>query len=172
VTRRIISAWCLAALLAGFGAQGAAQGAATTEGSCTPRASRAAAPCEQTTTVVLETETTFSLELPAPRTLQCAATMEIEYTQRDTLASVAGTIDHEDCAASSGEHRLTVTVRGENGELTRLEFVQPWQRDDDRPVTFEADYTIPANSELLSVRPRQLRCTCADASDVAPPGAP
>lgn len=130
---------------------------------CIPRASRAAPSCDPAT-VTLETtqEVTFALELPAVKVVQCATTVEIEYTQRDTNVSVEGTIDHKDCAASNGEYRLTVSVREPSGELRRLEFEESWQRADDQPVAFKAQYPIGENVDLVSIRARQLRCTCAD----------
>jgi hypothetical protein len=132
---------------------------------CEPRTSRAARPCEptpETAKLELEMKASFSLEVPQQTSRQCAATMEIVYTQKDTVASVEGTIDHEDCGASAGEHRLTVNVRDANREVESLAFVHSWRRDDAEPVTFKAEYPIPRDVDLVSVRPRQLSCTCAD----------
>jgi hypothetical protein len=119
-----------------------------------------------TVTAEVENEVTFSLELPAAKSPQCATTVAVEYTQRDTVVSVEGTVDHQDCAASAGEYRLTVSVRDESRELKRLEFLESWQRADDQPVAFTAEYPIGENVDLVSVRARPLRCTCAAA--VAP----
>ena len=58
--------------------------------------------------------------------------------------------------------RLTVSVRDENRELKTLEFVEAWQRKDDQPVKFNVSYPIGDNVDLVSVRARQLRCTCDD----------
>ena len=161
-----------ALLLAAYAAEALSQSPAPApeaSAACAPRASRAVKPCEPAkTVVVLEMQSTFSLEAPAQESLQCAAAMEVVYTQRDTVAHVEGTVDHENCGASEGEHRLTVNVRAENREIQSFAFVQTWRREDDRPVTFEAHYPIPANVDLLSVRPRQLRCMCAE---VSPPAA-
>jgi len=130
---------------------------------CLSTGSRARATCEPTTTVIAtETEVKFTVELPPVKSTQCAATIEIEYTQRDTLVGVEGTIHHLDCAASNGEHRLTVSVRDENRELKTLEFVEAWQRKDGQPVKFNVSYPIGDNVDLVSVRARQLRCTCDD----------
>ena len=60
---------------------------------CLSTGSRARAACEPTTTgIATETEVKFTVELPPLKTAQCAATIEIEYTQRDTLVGVEGTI--------------------------------------------------------------------------------
>ena len=150
----------VAFLLAGIAASSSAQ---TPNPDCLSTGSRARAACEPTKVVVAtETEVNFTVELPPVKSAQCAATIEIEYTQRDTLVSVEGTIDHQDCAASNGEHRLTVNVRDENRELKTLEFVEAWQRKDDQPVEFEVSYPIGDNVDLVSVRARHLRCTCDD----------
>lgn len=145
-------------------AQTAAQENATTE--CLQNDSRVRNDCESRETVIKsEQEVSISLENPAPRTLRCATLIETEYTQRNTTASVAGTIENHDCAASDGEFKLFVSVRDANLELKTLEFVESWQRGDDQPVSFKADYPIGQNVELVRVRSRQLCCTCAD-----PPG--
>ena len=65
------------------------------------------------------------------------------------------------CAASSGEYKLVVSVRGNHG-LQTLEFVESWQRQDDQPVKFSAAYPIGADVDLVRVRAVQRKCTCAD----------
>ena len=156
--------WVLTALAPQAGAQSSELGAGRSA-ACIPRASRAAPSCDPATvTAETEKEVTFALELPAPKTLQCSTTVEVEYTQRDTSVSVEGSLDHKDCAASDGEYRLTVSVRDVSGELKRLEFVEQWQRGDDQPVAFKGEYPIGENVDLVSVRARQLRCTCAAAA--------
>jgi hypothetical protein len=130
---------------------------------CLSTGSRARAACEPTKTVIAtETEVKFTVEVPPVKSAQCAATIEIEYTQRDSLVGVEGTIHHLDCGASNGEHRLTVSVRDENRELKTLAFVEAWQRKDDQPVKFSVEYQIGDNVDLVSVRTRQLRCTCGE----------
>ena len=104
------------------------------------------------------------LELPPVTTAQCAATIELAYSQRNTLASVEGTLDHGVCGASAGEFRLDIRVRDESGELKTIEFVESWQRDDAEPVRFSGEYRIGDNVDLVNVRSRQLRCTCSDAT--------
>jgi len=150
----------LALLLFGVAARCAAQ---TPDPDCVSTGSRARPACEPTTVVVTtETEVKFTIDLPPPKTAQCAASIEIEYTQRDTLVSVEGTIHHTDCAASHGEHRLTVNLRDQNRELKTLEFVDSWQRDDDQPVKFSVTKPIGDNVDLVSVKARSQLCTCED----------
>lgn len=135
----------------------------TNPSTCSANASRARETCEpQTTAVTLEKELTFSIELPPLPIVQCAAAIEIKYSQRDTVVRVEGTLDHDDCAASSGEYAITIRVRDENREVKTLEFTEAWQRTDDQPVHLRADYPIGANVDLVAVRAQQSRCTCAD----------
>jgi hypothetical protein len=128
---------------------------------CLPSASRAKASCEPTQVVVhTEQEITFSLEIPAPKTSHCAASIELGYSQRDTVVNVEGTIENKDCGASQGEYKLAVRIRDENRELKTLEFFESWQRLDSEPVRFEGVHSIGENVDLVSVRSIQLSCTC------------
>ena len=153
-------------LLAGIAPQALAQDAvrgSERSAACLPTASRAAPSCEPTTVVVrAETEVTFSIDVPPPKNVQCAAAVEIEYTQRDTKVAVEGTLEHKECAASAGEYKVAVSIRDASGELKTLEFAESWRREDARPVRVSGDYPIGENAELVRVRTRQLRCTCAD----------
>lgn len=131
---------------------------------CLPRASRAKESCDPKKTVVrTERELTFPVKLPAPKVAHCAATFDIAYTQRNTAVSVDGTIGNKDCGASSGDYKLAISIRDENGDLKIVEFMESWKRDDDRPVKFSGTYPIGTNADLLRVRPVQVSCTCADA---------
>ena len=133
---------------------------------CPPRASRAAPKCEPTPTQTvfeLETKIDVTLELPEQKMLQCATAIEVEYSQRNTVAGVTGTIDTKDCAAASGEYKVVVSVRNEALELTTLEFVETWQRLDAQPVIFKKDYPLGDDVDLVRVRTRPVRCTCAEA---------
>jgi hypothetical protein len=129
---------------------------------CMPRSTRAAAHCDPKQTVVrTEKQQTISLELPAPSTKYCAAAIEFEYTQRDTFVRVVSTINNADCAASSGEVEISVRVRDANLDVKKLDFTEPWQRSDDKPVSLSRDYPIGTNVDVLSVRGRSVRCGCA-----------
>lgn len=101
------------------------------------------------------------VSVPQAMAAGCAAIMELEYSQRNTIANVRGTIDNEDCAASSGDYKLAVKIRDANGELKTLEFPETWQRLDDQPVEFKGEYPIGENVDLVNVRTKQMHCTCA-----------
>ena len=119
--------------------------------------------CEEKSSLRLDTPITVTSTLEVPKNAYCAATYAIEYTQKNTKVGVAGVIENEGCAASSGEYKLLVRVRDETGEVKTLEFLGSWQRDDDEPVKFGGDYPIGTNVDLVNVRVLQVRCTCADA---------
>jgi hypothetical protein len=119
--------------------------------------------CERQVELRAETSITVAATLKTPQNAYCAATYALEYTQKDTKVGVAGVIENEDCAASSGEYKLLVRVRDEGSEVKTLEFLGSWQREDEEPVEFGADYPIGNNMDLVNVRIVQVRCTCADA---------
>jgi hypothetical protein len=128
---------------------------------CLPSASRTQESCEPTTTVVgTESEISFSLELPPLKTAACAAIIEIAYTQKDTVASVDGTVHNTDCAVTSGEYKVLVVTRSEDSKVTTQEFLESWQHNDAQPIEFNSDYPIDANVDLIRVRAQATRCTC------------
>jgi hypothetical protein len=96
--------------------------------------------------------------------VHCAAVIAIEYTQRDTVVGIAGTISIGDCAACSGEYEIRVSVRNGSGSVETLKYVETWERHDDQPIAFSGQYSIGQNLEVVRTRAVQLRCTCA-ASD-------
>ena len=113
----------------------------------------------------VETEVTILEEVSVQESRQCAAEIEVEYFQRDTIARVNGVIENRICAASNGHYEIEARVRHENGETETLVFAEAWQRYDDQPVVFTADYPIGEKVELTRLRSRGLRCTCGDTND-------
>jgi hypothetical protein len=122
------------------------------------------APCDDgsKTRVVVEQDLSIKLEIKQNPTAACAATVDFEYHQRDTLAHVTGAIANTQCAASGGDYVLAVTIRDANGEVNTLEFPQEWARSDAVPVKFTFDLPIGPNVDLQNVRTRRLRCTCTE----------
>ena len=120
--------------------------------------------CEREPEIVREDHVIkFSLELPALPGVQCEATAETTYSQRNTVARAETTIEVPECTKASGEMSMVVRIRDASGETRWLDFDEAWQRSDDQDVHLTADYPIGENVELMSVRPRGLRCSCADA---------
>jgi hypothetical protein len=114
------------------------------------------------TTLRTEIEFTTLIEAPQLPSTQCKAVATTGYSQRNTVARVESTIEVADCTMASGEFTVAVRVRDESGEIEPLEFTGTWQRSDDADVSFTTDYPIGENVELMSVRVRGLKCTCAD----------
>ena len=106
-------------------------------------------------------EKRWSMTLDAPDQNQyCQARVSVEYTQRNTLASVTGSISNEDCGRSSGTYAIAVRYRNDDGEVFTDEYEEFWSRENDEAVTFEAEYPIPENVDLINLRPRKVRCVC------------
>jgi len=124
-------------------------------------------PCEEgsKTRIVVEQDVSVSLEIKQKPTGACAATVDLEYAQRDAIARVTGAIENTQCAASSGDYVLAVTIRDAKGEVSTLEFPQEWARKDAEPVKFALDLPIGPNVDLTNVRTRRLRCTCAEPTE-------
>jgi len=117
------------------------------------------------TRVVVEQDVSVKIEIKAKPTSACAATVEIDYHQRDIFAHVTGAIENTTCAASGGDYILAVTLNDARGEPTTLEFPQEWARTDAEPVKFTYDLPIGPNVDLKNVRTRRLRCTCTETAE-------
>lgn len=132
---------------------------------------------EEPRTVRTEHNVTVRVELPASRGPQCEASVLTEYAQRGAMARVTGTVSIGSCpAGTTGAFTLVARIRDESGELKPLEFNETWQRDDAHDVRFTGDYPLGESVELVSVRVRNLTCTCAataapeiSAPEAAPP---
>ena len=139
---------------------------------CGSTASRTSRPCDERDQDVARTEQeiTTTIKVPAIESDACETAIRFEFSQRGTLARLQGTIENRTCAASAGEYSVAVRVRDAAGESKTLEFRESWQRADDQPVTFKSDYPIGDNVDLLNVRARPLRCTCAGSPEPQPNG--
>ena len=86
-----------------------------------------------------------------------------EFQQRNNVARVSGTVSISSCpAGTTGTFTLVARVRDDAGEIKPIEFNETWQRADAADHSFNTDYPIGENVELMSVRVRGLTCTCAD----------
>jgi hypothetical protein len=122
----------------------------------------------EATTVKTEQQLNVTLELPAPEALQCEATTLTQYSQRNTVARVTGSVSISNCpAGSAGTFDVVARVKEESGETKPIEFAEKWQRDDAGDAQFTSDYPIGENVELVNVRVRNLKCTCAEVPEVA-----
>lgn len=108
------------------------------------------------------TDGSYRIELKAPLTNVCNATMSLRYSQRNTLVHVAKTIENPNCGASHGDVTIVIRTLSDDGEEKTLEFPETWTRSDDQPVVIETEYQIGENVDLKTVRSRQLKCYCDD----------
>ena len=116
-------------------------------------------PTEQDLTVVLENP----IAPAQSNSPQCEATTVTEYYQRNNLARVTGTVSIGVCTAgTTGSFTLVARVRDDNGEIRPLEFNETWQRADAQDHSYNTDYPIGENVELMNVRVRNLKCTCVE----------
>jgi len=118
-------------------------------------------------TVATEAALAVVLEDPAatanPTGPQCEATTLTEYQQRNNIARVTGTVSIAGCpVGTSGSFTLVARVRDDNGAINPIEFNETWQRTDAQDHAFNSDYPIGDSVELMNVRVRNLKCTCAD----------
>src|SRR5262245_45752296 len=119
-----------------------------------------------------EQQLKVSLEVPQPEVLQCDASTRTEYQQRNNVARVTGSVSIANCpGGSAGTFDVVARVKDESGEIKPIEFAEKWQRDDKGDSPFTGDYPIGENVELMNVRIRNLKCTCAEAPEAAPTGA-
>jgi hypothetical protein len=133
-------------------------------------ASRTREACAEEAPTVLrsERELRLRLELAAPQSLECESSVDLKYFQRDTFARVTGMIENETCTASSGTFEIEARVEEEDGERRALVFSESWERNDDQPVEFSAEYPIGEDVYLVRLRARGLSCTCAEPVTSAP----
>jgi hypothetical protein len=130
-----------------------------------------------TDTVVITHQLEISTTVATPGAViaDCGAEISLVYSQRGALAQVEGVIDNPTCPASSGSFTVAVRTTGENGKAITQEFPETWERTDDQPVTFSAEYAIGDNVDLTRVRTLRSRCKCSGAAPEAvqaPPPSP
>src|SRR5262245_18126837 len=120
-------------------------------------------------TVRTEQQINVKLEVPQPEVLQCEASTLTEYQQRNNVARVTGSVSIANCpGGSAGTPDVAARVKDESGEIKPIEFAEKWQREDKGDSPFTGDYPIGENVELVNVRIRNLKCTCAEAPEPAP----
>jgi len=109
---------------------------------------------EATIRTTIAVEQTFA-------TNACKAELEIEYYQKGSSAHVESTLTNDDCGASSGSYVIQVRYRGADRQTRSKDFAESWERTDTAPVFVEKDYYIADDIDIVRVRSRQLKCTCA-----------
>jgi hypothetical protein len=92
----------------------------------------------------------------------CEASTLTEYSQRNNVALVSGTVSISGCpAGTTGSFTVVARVRDDAGNANPLEFNETWQRADAADHVFKTEYPIGDGVFLSSVRVRNLECSCA-----------
>ena len=89
-------------------------------------------------------------------------------SQLQAQGQAKATIDNPDCAASSGDFVIEVTVRADGAdESNKLKFPESWSREDDASVVMTRRYPIGDDTDLLRIKIRKMRCSCATETEPA-----
>ena len=107
---------------------------------------------------------TLTLE---PRQPDCKAQVSISYMQMDAKVNVETTVEHDGCAASSGDYALRLrTIDGE-GEIDTRQFDESWTRSAPGSVRSEKVYDIGAGRRLISAQVSTAPATNCRCDEVA-----
>lgn len=106
--------------------------------------------------------------LPQP---ECRADVSISYVPMYDKVRVETTVEHDGCAASSGDYTLRVRTRDPQGEVTTQDIQESWRRTDRAPVDRTEVYPLDPERELVWVRVRTARKTNCRCDAVDDPGA-
>ena len=112
-----------------------------------------------------------------PRTFQpeCQADLSISYAQMYDKVRIDTTIRHDGCPASSGDYRIRMRTRAEDGEINTHEFHESWSREVAETIEIRKDYPMGADPDLVWARVQtshasNCRCTpIATTPDLAEP---
>ena len=94
---------------------------------------------------------------------ECQAEVSISYVPMYDKVRVETTVEHDGCAASSGDYTLRVRTRGADGETTTEDIDESWRRTLAGTVETTKAYPLDVDRELVWVRVRTARktnCRC------------
>lgn len=105
---------------------------------------------------------------------ECQADLSISYAQMYDKVRVDTTIRQDGCPASSGEYRIRMRTRAEDGEVNNHEFHESWSREEPGTLEFRKDYPMGPDPDLIWARiqtSHNSNCRCAPvAMEEPPPG--
>ncbi len=116
----------------------------------------------------IEYDYKLTLAPTAPTGPSCRAEVSISYVQMYDKVRVDTTIDHDGCAASSGDYTLRMRTKDAAGEAHVDEFEESWQRDDAATVQTTRYYPVDPQREVKWMRVRTVRktnCQCHGAAE-------
>lgn len=119
-------------------------------------------PDADTARFIVEQEIPTKMQIPGIQFNSCEAFITLQYHQRNTLARVESTVEHESCTTSVGEYEMLVNIRDENGVSRNLTFNETWTQKDDSELKLSRDYPIGENATLKRVIAQHIRCECTD----------
>ena len=119
-------------------------------------------PDADTAKFIVEQEIPTKMQVPGIQFISCEAFITLQYHQRNTLARVVSTVEHESCTTSTGEFELLINFRDENGVSQNLSFNEVWELKDDSQVELSRDYPIGENMTLKRVIAQRIVCECTD----------
>lgn len=119
-------------------------------------------PDADTARFIVEQDIPTKMQIPGIQFNSCQASITLEYYQRNTLARVESTVEHESCITSTGEYELLVNIVDEDGVFQNLSFSETWEQKDDSQLKFSRDYPIGENVTLKRVVTQRIRCECMD----------
>jgi hypothetical protein len=119
-------------------------------------------PDPDTARFIVEQEIPTKMQIPEIQFNSCQAFITLQYYQRNTLARVESTVEHESCITSIGEYELLVNIRDGNGVSRNLSFSETWELKDDSLLKFSRDYPIGENVTLKRVVVQSVHCKCTD----------
>lgn len=119
-------------------------------------------PDADTARFIVEHEIPTKMQIPGIQFNACEAFITLKYYQKNTLARVESTVEHDSCTTSTGEFELVVNILDENGVSRNLSFSEAWEQKDDSPLKSSQDYPIGENVTLKRVVAQSVRCKCTD----------
>jgi hypothetical protein len=119
-------------------------------------------PDADTARFIVEHEIPTKMQIPGIQFNACEAFITLKYYQKNTLARVESTVEHDSCTTSTGEFELVVNILDENGVFQNLSFNETWEQKDNSLPNLSRDYPIGENVTLKRVITQRIRCKCTD----------
>ena len=94
---------------------------------------------------------------------ECEAQVSISYTQMYDRVRVRTHVEHEGCAASSGDYTIRVRTASDDGETDTRSFEETWQRENAEPLAITSYYDVDPERRVVWARvntSRKTNCRC------------
>ena len=111
-----------------------------------------------------------------PKTFQpeCQADLSISYAQMYDKVRIDTTIRNDGCPASSGDYRIRLRTRAEDGAINNHEFHESWSREAAGTIEVRKDYPMGPDPDLVWARIQtthasNCRCTPPPGAEITEP---